>query len=75
MRTTTPLGENPGGLTDRELEVLQLVATGLTDNEVAQKLVLSPRTVHRHLSSVYNKLGVSTRTAAVRFAVDNNLLH
>ena len=52
----------------RELEVLKLVAEGLTDARVAERLHLSPRTVGRHLESVYRKLGVSSRTAAVRRA-------
>jgi len=51
-------------LTAREVEVLGLVAEGLNDQEVAQRLYLSPRTVGRHLTSVYRKLGVGSRTAA-----------
>lgn len=53
-------------LTPREMEVLRLVASGLTDAQVAEKLVVSVRTVHAHLQSIYGKLGVQTRTAAVR---------
>lgn len=71
--TTTPLGEYPSGLTEREVDVLQLVATGMPDTEVAEELGISPRTVHRHLSSIYNKLGVSTRTAAARAASELGL--
>jgi ATP/maltotriose-dependent transcriptional regulator MalT len=63
----------PAGLSVREVEVLRLVAQGLTDAEVAQRLFLSPRTVGQHLRSVYNKLGVSSRTAATRFAVEHGL--
>lgn len=63
----------PAGLTAREVEVLRLVAEGLTDSEVAERLYLSPRTVGSHLRSVYNKIGVSSRTAASRFAVENGL--
>lgn len=62
------------GLTARELDVLRLVAQGMTDAEVGQRLVISPRTVNGHLASIYSKLGVSTRTAAVRLAIDNGLL-
>lgn len=60
----------PGGLSDREAEVLALIATGMTNREVAEHLVLSEKTVARHLSNVFDKLGVSTRTeaAAVAFA-------
>ena len=64
----------PAGLTTREIEVLRWVAQGLTDIQVAEKLVISPRTVSTHLSSIYNKLGVSTRSAATRFAVENHLV-
>ncbi|HEU5328518.1 MAG TPA: response regulator transcription factor, partial [Thermomicrobiales bacterium] len=67
----TPL---PAGLTPRELEVLQLVAQGLTSAEVAERLYLSPRTVSTHLTSIYTKLNVSSRAAAIRFALDNQLV-
>jgi DNA-binding NarL/FixJ family response regulator len=61
-------------LTGRELEVLRLVAQGLTDAEVGRQLVISPRTVNGHLTSIYSKLGVSSRTAATRFAIENHLI-
>ncbi|HUG13863.1 MAG TPA: LuxR C-terminal-related transcriptional regulator [Thermomicrobiales bacterium] len=61
------------GLTPRELDVLRLVATGLTDAEVAEQLFLSRRTVSSHLTSIYTKLGVSSRAAATRYAVNNGL--
>jgi predicted ATPase/DNA-binding CsgD family transcriptional regulator len=64
----------PAGLTAREVEVLRLVAQGLTDAQVADRLVISPRTVNTHLTSIYNKLSVDTRTAASRFAVDQQLV-
>jgi DNA-binding NarL/FixJ family response regulator len=67
-------GSHPAGLTTREVEVLRLVADGLSDSETADRLILSPRTVSTHLTSVYNKLGVNSRAAATRFAVENNLL-
>ena len=63
----------PAGLSAREVEVLRLVAQGLTNAQVAAQLFLSPRTVGQHLRSVYNKLGVSTRTAATRFALEHRL--
>jgi predicted ATPase/DNA-binding CsgD family transcriptional regulator len=63
----------PAGLTTREVEVLGLVAEGLTNAQVAERLFLSPRTVHRHLNSIYHKLGVSSRTAATRFALEAGL--
>jgi DNA-binding NarL/FixJ family response regulator len=52
-------------LTPREIEVLHLVADGLSNAEIAERLVLSERTVHAHLRSIFDKLGVNTRTAAV----------
>jgi ATP/maltotriose-dependent transcriptional regulator MalT len=64
----------PAGLTAREVEVLRLVAAGLTDIQVAERLVVSPRTVQTHLSSIYGKLQVSSRSAATRFAVENGLV-
>jgi ATP/maltotriose-dependent transcriptional regulator MalT len=66
--------EHPAGLTPREVEVLGLVAEGLTNPQVAQRLFLSLRTVQRHLNSVYRKLGVSSRTAATRLALEHGLL-
>lgn len=63
----------PAGLTAREVQVLRLVAGGLSDAQVAEKLYVSPRTVGSHLYSIYNKLGVASRTAAARFATDHNL--
>ncbi len=71
---STPVSEHPAGLTPREVEVLGLVAKGLTNPQVAQKLFLSPRTVQRHLNSVYRKLGVSSRTAATHLALEHDLL-
>ncbi len=65
---------NPAGLTAREVEVLRWVARGLTDAEVAAQLIISPRTVTSHLSSIYNKLGVTSRSAATRYAVEHQLV-
>ena len=63
----------PAGLTAREVEVLHLVAGGLTDVQIAEQLVLSPRTIHAHISSIYNKLGVTSRSAATRYALEHHL--
>ena len=63
----------PSGLTAREVEVLCLVARGLTDAQVAEQLVVSYRTVTTHLCSIYGKIGVSSRSAATRFAVEQHL--
>jgi ATP/maltotriose-dependent transcriptional regulator MalT len=62
------LQRRSSGLTAREVEVLHLVADGLSNAEIADRLVLSERTVHAHLRSIFYKLGVNTRTAAVHAA-------
>lgn len=61
-------------LTSREVEVLRLITEGLTDAEAADRLYISPRTVGQHLRSVYNKLGVSSRTAATRVAIEKHIV-
>ena len=53
--------------------MLRLVAQGLSDAQVAEHLVISPHTVHRHLSSIYSKIAVSSRSAATRYAIDHHL--
>jgi DNA-binding CsgD family transcriptional regulator/tetratricopeptide (TPR) repeat protein len=63
-----------GGLTPREVEVLVLVARGKSNKEVAADLVISDRTVARHMSNIFTKLGVSTRTAASAFAFEHELV-
>jgi DNA-binding CsgD family transcriptional regulator len=62
------------GLTARELEVLRLVAAGQTNKSIAAELVLSERTVERHVSNIFAKLGVSSRAAATAFAYEHKLL-
>jgi DNA-binding NarL/FixJ family response regulator len=62
------------GLTARELEVLRLVANGLTNQAIAEKLFVSDHTVHRHLANILNKLSVSSRAAAVAQAARRGLL-
>ena len=64
----------PAGLTEREVEVLRQIASGLTIRQTAQRLVISDHTARHHLESVYSKVGVSSRAGAVLFAVENNLL-
>ena len=64
----------PANLTERELEVLRLLGEGRSNRELAQELVLSEKTVEHHLEHIYNKLGVSCRTAAVVFAVHHGLV-
>jgi DNA-binding CsgD family transcriptional regulator len=62
------------GLTAREVQVLRLVAEGLSNREAAERLVVSEHTVHRHLANVYAKFGVSSRAAAVSLAAQRELL-
>ena len=64
---------SPDGLTAREVEVLRLVAQGLTDTQVAERLVLSRRTVNSYLTSIYSKIQVSSRSAATRYAIEHHL--
>jgi ATP/maltotriose-dependent transcriptional regulator MalT len=64
----------PGGLTVREVEVLRLVAAGNTNPEIAGMLVVSEKTVARHLSNIFTKLDVSSRTAAAAFAFEHQIL-
>ena len=68
------LAERPAGLTEREVELLKLVADGLNNFAIAERLVLSPRTVHAHLRSIFVKLGVTSRTAAAHEAMRLNLV-
>jgi putative nucleotidyltransferase with HDIG domain len=63
----------PKGITERELEVLRLLARGLVDKEIAASLGISHRTVHHHNASLFQKIGVTTRGAAVLFAIENGL--
>lgn len=76
-RTVLPEQRRPslsGSLTVRELEVLRLLAEGLLARTIAVRLELSPRTVHHHLGSIYDKLGVRDRLAAVLHAREQGLL-
>lgn len=68
-----PNGTLPDGLTAREVEVLTLVAVGKSNRAVAADLVLSEKTVARHLSNIFTKLGLSSRTAAAAYAFDHGL--
>jgi predicted ATPase/class 3 adenylate cyclase/DNA-binding CsgD family transcriptional regulator len=68
-----PAATYPDGLTAREVEVLRLVASGLSNTQVSERLVISPRTVDTHLTSIYSKIGVSSRSAATRYAMEHHL--
>jgi DNA-binding NarL/FixJ family response regulator len=61
-------------MTPRELEVLRLVAAGATNKTIASQLVLSKRTVDRHVSNIYVKLAVSSRAAATAYAYEHHLV-
>jgi DNA-binding NarL/FixJ family response regulator len=64
----------PAGVTPRGQEVLHLVAAGLTNRQIAAQIYLSPKTISSHLVSVFAKLGVSSRSAAARFAREHGLV-
>jgi len=68
------VGRLPAGLTSREVEVLTLVAKGKSNREIAAELVISERTVARHMSNIFSKLNVSSRTAASAFAFEHELV-
>lgn len=71
------LGEGsglPGGITEREAQVLRLVAAGKTNREIATELFISERTVARHLSNIFTKLGLRSRSAATAYAFEHDLV-
>ena len=65
---------SPGGLTDRQLDVLRLVARGLSNREIASTLVVSRRTAEHHVQDIYARIGVSTRAGAALYAMEHDLL-
>jgi predicted ATPase/DNA-binding CsgD family transcriptional regulator len=69
-----PATASPAELTTREVEVLRLVARGLSDAQIAHILVISPRTVNAHLRNIYSKLGITSRHAATLFAIKQHLI-
>lgn len=66
--------EFPAGLTDREVDVLRLVAEGCSNKQIAQRLVISRRTAEYHVQQIYAKVGTSSRAAAAMFAMEHQLL-
>jgi HD-GYP domain-containing protein (c-di-GMP phosphodiesterase class II) len=66
--------EGPAGLTPREVEVLTLLAQGMSNKETARRLVISPKTVANHIEHIYAKIGASTRATASLFAMQQGLL-
>ncbi|MDQ3928194.1 MAG: tetratricopeptide repeat protein, partial [Chloroflexota bacterium] len=74
VQSTSSKSRYPDGLTGREVEVLKLIAEGLSDLEVASRLHLSRHTVNAHLHSIYGKLNVNSRSAATRYAIEQGLV-
>ncbi|HLF40174.1 MAG TPA: LuxR C-terminal-related transcriptional regulator [Acidimicrobiia bacterium] len=74
VRELTSRRQLPGGLTDREVEVLRLVVAGGTNREIAAALYLSEKTVARHLSNIFTKVGVSSRAAATAYAFEQGIV-
>ena len=68
-----PMRELPNRLTPREYEVLTLVADGRSNREIGAALFISDRTVARHLTNIYNKIDVTSRTQAARYAIDHQM--
>ena len=66
--------EGPAGLTQREIEVLMLLTRGLSNKQIAEQLVISPKTVANHVEHIYAKVDASTRTQASLFAMQHGLL-
>ena len=62
------------GLSDREVEVLRLVAQGLSNRDIAGRLFISPRTAESHVQHIYTKIGMSTRAGAAMFAMRHDLI-
>ncbi|WP_187432543.1 LuxR family transcriptional regulator [Agromyces mariniharenae] len=70
----TTAGAAPDGLSEREIEVLRLVAAGMTNRAIAAQLYISERTVHRHISNIFGRIGVNSRAAAAAYAAQHHLL-
>lgn len=72
LKPAQPVG--PHGLSAREIEVLRLIAAGKTNRAIARELFLSDRTVHRHVSNIFDKLGVRSRTAAASYSIKHHII-
>ena len=66
--------EGPAGLTAREVDVLRLLALGLSSKEISARLVISPKTARNHIEHIYAKTGTSSRVTASLFAMQHGLL-
>jgi DNA-binding CsgD family transcriptional regulator len=64
----------PSGLTDRQIEVLRLLAAGLSNREIGRRLSVTPRTAEHHVQDIYARIGVSSRAAAALYAMQHDLL-
>ncbi len=72
--TMTHTGPPPAGLTVREIEVLRLIAAGMSNREIATRLYLSVRTAERHIANIYKKIKAHSKAEATAFAFNNGLL-
>ena len=72
--SATPHVERPAGLTEREVDVLRLIARGRTNKEAGRELGISPKTVGAHVEHIYAKAGLATRAGATVFAMEHDLL-
>ena len=70
----TPRTQHPGGLSQREVEVLELAVRGLTKQQIAERLVIAPKTADSHIQHIYTKIGVTTRAAAALWAMQNGVV-
>jgi len=75
LQVTDVATDSAAGLTNRELQVLRLVATGRTNRAISEELGLSEKTVARHIANIFNKLDVSSRAAATAYAFEHHLIH
>jgi DNA-binding NarL/FixJ family response regulator len=73
-RRAQPLRTASAELSEREIEVLRLIARGLSNKEMAAMLMISPKTVGHHIQHIYNKINCSTRASATLYAMQNHLL-
>ncbi|UPM49634.1 MULTISPECIES: helix-turn-helix domain-containing protein [unclassified Synechococcus] len=71
MTDRSSLGHSPMDLSERELEIIQLVAQGLTNQEIGEHLMISKRTVDNHVSNVFTKTGAKNRVALLNWAMDH----
>ena len=73
-RTSTSREVRPAGLTSREVEVLRLLARGMSSKQIAERLVITPKTASNHIEHIYSKVGVTNRALASLFAAKHGLI-